>query len=291
MVKVASPGAFMLDQYRRDFAEFNSASAREHYLFQTGQKEALELAPIYERYSQLFDRSLVDQFKRKLAASSPDFDSEHASARRFFAFAVEQYLADSVKRLTEEIGQFEATATVAWGEGVMTFQEATVAIMKERVRKTRQEIYRRRLAVIEQSNGLRAERLLKLHDAARRLEYSSYADLFEQLRQLDYSALAANAATILSGTEATYVTRRNHQLRLALGIGVGEAQRSDAIYFLHLTSFDKLFPQDRMLQIYRGTMAGLGITVDAQKNISMDSEPRPRKNPRAFCVPISIPED
>ena len=63
-----------------------------------------------------------------------------------------------------------------------------------------------------------------------------------------------------------------------------------SMYFLHLTSFDNQFPQDQMLQIYSGTMAGLGISERA-KNISIDSEPRPRKNPRAFCVPISIPDD
>ena len=77
----------MLDQYRRDFAEFNIACAREHYLFQSGQKNALEIAPIYERYSQLFDRSLVDMFKQELAASSADFETENASARRLATFS------------------------------------------------------------------------------------------------------------------------------------------------------------------------------------------------------------
>jgi hypothetical protein len=38
-------------------------------------------------------------------------------------------------------------------------------------------------------------------------------------------------------------------------------------------------------------MAGLGIDIDAQTNIAIDSEPRPRKNPRAFCAPVSIPND
>lgn len=281
----------MLDQYRRDFTEFNIACAREHYLFQSGQKNALEIAPIYERYSQIFDRSLINMFKRKLAAASADFETENASARRFFAFAVEQYLEDSVKRLTEEVGQFEADATVEWRGGEMTFQDATVAITTECDRKSRQTIYSRRLAVIEQSNTLRAERLLKLHEAARSLEYSSYTDLFEQLRQLDYSALAREAATLLSGTEAAYVTRLDQVLSRSLGLRVAEAERSDAMYLLHLTNFDHQFPHDRLLQIYSETMAGLGIKVVEQTNISIDSEPRRRKNPRAFCIPISIPDD
>jgi hypothetical protein len=46
-----------------------------------------------------------------------------------------------------------------------------------------------------------------------------------------------------------------------------------------------------MLEVYRETMRGLGIRVDSQQNITIDKEPRRRKNPRAFCMPILIPEE
>ena len=281
----------MLDQYRRDFAEFNVACAREQYLFQSGQKNTLEIAPIYERYGHLFDRDLVDGLKRELSESSSDYESERLSIRRFFAFAVEQFLEDSVKLLTEEIGEYEATATLEWMGREITFQDATVAITTEPNRESRREIYRKRLAVIEVSNSLRAERLLKLHQTARALDYSSYVELFEQLRQLNYSAIATEAADLLSHTEPVYVTRLDEVLRRHLALSIDQAERSDAMYLLHLTSFDDRFPPGLMLQVYNETMAGLGVRVDAQRNIAIDSEPRPRKNPRAFCMPISIPED
>src|SRR5437867_12661398 len=102
----------MLDQYRRDFAEFNVACAREHYLFQSGQKNTLEIAPIYERYSHLFDRDLLDGLKRELLESSANFETQRESKTRLFAFAVEQFLKNSDKRQTEEIGDYEAAATV-----------------------------------------------------------------------------------------------------------------------------------------------------------------------------------
>jgi hypothetical protein len=291
MFKLRKLEDLMLDQYRRDFAEFNVACAREHYLFQSGQKNTLEIAPIYERYGHLFDRDLVDVLKRELFESSADFETEGVSIRRLFAFAVEQFLEDSVKRLTEEIGEYEAAATVEWMGREMTFQDSTVAITTERNRESRRELYRRRLAVIEASNNLRAERLLKLHETARALEYSSYVELFEQLRQLDYSAIATQAANLLSNTEPAYVSRLNEVLRRDLALGVDDAERSDAMCLMHLTSFDDRFPQGQMLQVYTETMAGLGIRVDLQRNIAIDTEPRRRKNPRAFCMPISIPED
>ena len=35
----------------------------------------------------------------------------------------------------------------------------------------------------------------------------------------------------------------------------------------------------------------LGITVDTQRNLKIDSEPRSAKNPRAVCYPIDVPDD
>ncbi len=280
----------MLDQYRRDFTDFNIASAREHYLFQSGQKRTLEIAPIYERYSHLFDRELLDDLKKQMTGET-DSDAETISVRRFFAFAVEQFLEDSVKQLTEEISKFESSASIIWRGHELTFQDSTVAITTEADREKRCGLYRRRLEIIESSNDLRIERISRLHNTARALGYSSYADLFEQIRGLDYQALAEQVSRVASRTEPAYLVRLDAALREGLAITLDQAERPDAMYFLHLTGFDDRFPSGRMLQIYRDTMAGLGIKVDAQNNITIDSELRHRKNPRAFCTPIAIPEE
>jgi hypothetical protein len=281
----------MLDEYRRDFAEFNVACAREHYLFLSGQKNTLEIAPIYDRYGHLFDGSELNSLKLELVESSAQPGTNGLSIRRLFSFAVEQFLENSVKGLTEQIGEYEASAMVECLGRRMTFQESTVAITTERDRESRRGIYDGRLEVIVASNGLRAERLQKLHETARSLEYSSYVDLFEQVRQIDYSAIVAEAAVLLARTEPAYIARLHEALRREVGVAVEQAERSDAMYLLHLTAFDDRFPPRRMIDVYRETMAGLGINTDAQPNINIDNELRPRKNPRAFCMPISIPED
>jgi hypothetical protein len=95
----------------------------------------------------------------------------------------------------------------------------------------------------------------------------------------------------LSQTEAIYIARLDEALRRDLGLSLDQAERSDAMYLLHLTSFDNKFPPREMLHVYSETMAGLGINVGSQRNIVIDSEARPRKNPRAFCMPITIPDD
>src|SRR5262249_6977828 len=43
--------------------------------------------------------------------------------------------------------------------------------------------------------------------------------------------------------------------------------------------------------VYRRTMAGLGINIDAQRNIDIDSADRPHKKLRPHCVPILVPDE
>ena len=79
----------MLDQYRRDYAEFNAAVLREHYLFGSGQKATLELAHLYERFSDLFSRDAIDKLQQQLDETSAHFESGRASLRHLLNVAVE----------------------------------------------------------------------------------------------------------------------------------------------------------------------------------------------------------
>ncbi|HKY06286.1 MAG TPA: hypothetical protein VJQ56_15425, partial [Blastocatellia bacterium] len=274
----------MLEEYRRDYVEFNTAAMREYYLFLSGQKPALEIARIYDRYSDLFTRDSIARLKGELTRSADHFDTERAALKRLLSFAVDHFLENSVTELTEEIGRYEAAATVEWQGRRLSFQDSIVAVQLEPDRSERRALYKKRASVIDRSNDLRIERLEKLHDAARSLGYAGYAALYEEVRGLDYGALAAQLETLLARTESVYTSSLNAALTADLNITVEEAERSDAHRFLHLASYDNYFPAADLLRVYADTMAGLGIDVEAQQNITIDSEPRPRKNSRAFCV-------
>jgi oligoendopeptidase F len=281
----------MLDLYRRDYADFHAAAMREYYLFLSGQKTTLELARIYDRYSDLFSTDAISRLKQTLEETSEHYETEKEGARRLLAFATEQFMEASVKELTEQISEYEAAATVECAGRRMTFQDTSVAIATEPDRRARLAIYKERLAVIASSNDLRAERLARLHQTAASLGYANYRGLYEGLRRVDYDSVAREAEAMLSRTESAYFARLADALKRDLGIRVEDAERPDAMYFLHLTAYDDRFPADKLLDVYGDTMEGLGISARAQKNILIDSEPRPHKSSRAFCIAVSVPED
>ncbi len=281
----------MLEEYRRGYAEFNHAYLKEYYLFLSGQKTSLDIDRIYERYSDLFARDAIERLKQLLAETSEHFEDARAGTRRLLIFSVEQYLESTAKDLIREISEYESTATVEWAGRDMAFQEAAAALSVEPDRERRRALFKKRAAVIASSNDLRAERLARLHASARSLGYGGYISLFEELRGIDYRSIARESERFLDQTEALYITRLDEALRRDLGVGVEQVERPDATYFTHLTGYNDYFPADRLLQVYSDTMAGLGISVDAQSNILIDGEPRPRKTARAFCIPVSVPDE
>jgi hypothetical protein len=320
----------MIDAYRQGYQEFNAELMRESYLYNSGQKMELEIAPIYERYAHLFDSEAVSRLKGILEKTPEHFAGQRASIKHFLVFAVNQLLDSSVKSLTEEISRDEAAAATGWRGRKMTFQDSAVAISTEAVRASRDQIYNWRLSIIAASNDLRVERIEKLHQAASLIggplpegspdsprtgrtgqspeldrdisdsrpdrgrgqgSSSSYSALYKNLYQLDLDSIASQCESLLARTESVYVARLDEALRSDLGISVDEATRPDGMYLMHLPRYDGRFPPDRIMTAYHGTMEGLGIRTEYQSNILIDDEPRPHKSPRAFCAPIRVPEE
>ncbi len=281
----------MLEEYRREYADFNTRQMREYYLFLSGQKTGLELTQIYERYSDLFTREVIEQFQQLRQETPAHFETNYASINHLLVFATDQYMENTAKTLTEEISQYEAAAKIEWQGQEIPLQGAFVAIKAERNRAARQAIYKKRAALTEDANDLRAERLMKLHTAAQALGHKSYTTLYEELRNQDYEELSRQLQNFLEKTEAVYITRMDEALRRDLNLKIEDAERVDALYFANLIGFDRHFPADQLLRVYAETMQGLGIAIEKQENVEVDSAERPRKSPRAFCAPIRIPEE
>lgn len=315
-----------VEQFREEYTTFNESLLREFYLHYSGQKLDLDLAPIYERHSDLYSLSSIENLRRQLNETSNHFETARTGLKHLLTFAMNNFLEAQVQELTEQVSGQEASATLEWKGRAMTFQETAIAVANETDRKLRNDIFETRISMIQASNDLRAERLSKLHEASRSVakttlaeipltehfaappaQYNedqaapsgtrqeevshNYASLYEDLLGLNFRDFEKHCRTLLARTEAIYVARLSEALRSDLGISLDQATRSDAVYFLHQSPDETRFPAAALLDLYRATMNGLGIKTEAQSNILIDDEPRPRKNPRAFCAPIRIPTE
>ena len=91
-------------------------------------------------------------------------------------------------------------------------------------------------------------------------------------------------------TERLWEEEGNRFFRARLGIGLDKAERWDVARIFRGVEWDSAFPADRMVPSLESTLADLGVDLRGQDNVELDLEDRPNKSPRAFCVPIEVPQ-
>lgn len=280
-----------IEEYRTQLEAFSTDLSREHYLYFSGQKDRLELARIYDRYSDLYRAESIADLRRWQREASPLFPRTQQSLSKLLAFAVDNYLQMGTKEISEAIAEYEGQAQFDWQGKSVGFYEAFVMLANEPDPSQRRRLAQHSRDVIAQSNDRRGERLSRQHTLCAALGHSNYLDAYQSLRPVDYSSLARQMETFLSATDRLYTTRLREALAAEIHLPLEQAQRCDVGYFSRLSRFDRCFPQDALIDCYRVTMGGLGIDVAKQPGIALDIEPRPRKHPRAFCSPIRIPDE
>jgi len=270
-----------INQFEKRAEAFREEMVREYYQAMAGLKEQLEIAPIHERYTDLFAKDTV----QVLLGQRQD-----KRGRYLAELATMGYLEQQVKDLTEAITNFILKATIEWDGEEIPYQAVQPRMSNEPVMERRHELYARQRAVTAKSNDQRAERFQAMYSAAQDLGFTDYTMMCDQLEDLHLVWLTEQMQVFLARTEEVYTEQLVHYLATT-GVPEDEAEVSDTLYLFRAPHFDDLFPAEKMIPSLRVTLAGLGVDMDSQEGLELDTEPRPLKSPRAFCAPIRVPDE
>jgi hypothetical protein len=138
-----------IKQFEERAEAFREEMNREYYQALAGLKKQLEIASIYERYTDLFAEDTV----QALLGQKKDKQGQYLAD-----LATMGYLEQRVKDLTEAIANFILKATVEWDGEEIPYQAVQPRISNEPVMERRHELYARQRAVTANSNDQRAER-------------------------------------------------------------------------------------------------------------------------------------
>ncbi|MBI4570403.1 MAG: hypothetical protein HY723_00500, partial [Chloroflexi bacterium] len=270
----------LLDWLDGQAEAFSAATTREYYLNSAGLKDDLALGPIFARHARLFERATVE---RALKARTRD-----ARASLLREFAVDGYLEQAAKELTEEIAGRETADSVEWQGERIPYRSVQQRLMNEPDAARRHALDARRAEVTAAQNELRERRWDLLYARARELGFAHYAALCDKLGGFALERLRAVMERFLWDTEKPYRDRLERELQ-AIAVEPARAERSDLLRLFRSPQLDPFFPRERMLPALDATLRGLGIDAGHQPNVRLDAEERPRKSPRAFCAPVAIP--
>jgi len=272
----------LLDGLDREAEDFAGSVDREHYLNGSGQKERLDLSPIYARHARLFDRATVDAIR---AADAND--ERYPELRRL---VVEGYLDAAANELTEQIAARETADALDWDGESLPYRSVAPLIRNEPSPDRRHALERRLVEATSAQNPLRERRWDLLYASARELGYASYRQLVEDVGRLDIASLVTAVGAFLRETEEAYRAELVLRLR-AIGVDPAEAEKSDIAFLFREPEFDRYFAAESLVDIYKSSMAALGLDDAAQSRIFLDVEKRPTKSPRAFCSAPRIPDE
>ena len=282
--------ALDLDTYRETAESFMTEIDREYYLQGAGHKAELELEPIYERHGWLFERDSVAAI-RDLAGGAPAGD-ETRRLRYLLAFALDGYIGRATKREAEEAAMLEATLEVETPAGTTPYRQVAVEQANEPDAERRAQLEDARDAVmVERLNPIHVAALERSHALCRELGWDGYAAAYGDVRGIDLQALAAQTARFLDATDDLYPAAVDPLLSRAELPPLGALRRSDVARFFRAPHLNGHFPADKLISSLKRTLAGLGINLDGQSNVHLDTEQRETKSPRAFCSPVRVPDE
>jgi hypothetical protein len=278
-----------LSPYRERAEQFLEEIDREYYLHLSGQKADLELEPIYERHAGLFARQAVEEL-RELASGA---DGDEGRRRRYLLqFALDGLLGEATRAEAEESARLEATLEVSVNGSTIPYRQVPVEQANESDASRREalEVASKSL-LAERLNPVHREALERSHTLCRELGWPSYADAYAELRGLDFAALQEQTAAVLARTEASYASTVDPELQRAELPALGKLRRSDIPRFFRAPELDAGFPAEELVPSLARTVGGMGIDLEGQANVHLDTEPRPTKSPRAFCSPLKVPDE
>jgi hypothetical protein len=269
-----------LDALREDADRFIAELDEEAYLHFAGHKETYDLAPIYERHADLT--------KLETALGIGASVNGGRNVRELWRFACEGYLGNFVSEEEEKVAEAE-TKTVRVGDEEIAYRDLRPRIGNETDRAKRELLEQARNEATEGHNDLYISKHQVVHRETERLGAPSYTELYRGFG-FPLDNLAEQCRRFLDATESLWEQAGDRFFRNRAGLGLGEVERWDVARVFRGAEWDAAFPKDLMVPALEVTLSDLGVDLRSQRNVELDLEDRPNKTPRAFCVPIEIPD-
>ena len=271
----------MVKHLLADFAKFEEELSREHYLHSSGQKDDLQSAQIYKKFKHLFSREHIAEAQKDVGTKE---------GRMLYDAFVGSFIGNQVKKISDKAQSFEASATVSVDGKEIPFRHVSSLLVNEDVREKRKALYDSTKPVKRKLTSFEKRLWKKDYVLLKELTGKNYVDYVSWTKGVDYATLAGQLRDFLVKTENL------HKKQLAKNMGSINVKASDArpydyAYYARAKPFDAFFKKEKLVEIAKTFWKDLGIDIDSQKNVILDVEERPKKVPRAFCMPLKVPEE
>lgn len=252
---------------------------REYYLTGAGLKPEPAFQAIYDRYT-----ALVSDEALEVARAS--------GLGAVVEWTVGIRIGRLVASLEEDQLRWEQEAVVRAAGREVPYLRVPIELANEPDRAARLALDAARAGLVAgEVTRLRRERFRLEHDAVKRLGFGDYVAGSSALMGIDLLELARAGEAFLRASEALYRDALGRLVRRRLGVPVGQLARADVAWAFRANDYDAAFPLNALVGTAIRQMGEMGIDAYQAGRVRFDTEERAGKQPRAFCVPIRVPEE
>jgi len=273
-----------LDALRQDLSRFLKELLTENYLFGSGQKETLEISPIYERYGHLVSRDLALNLKDRWKNASSD--DEKRTYKHLHQFAFFGFIGNLNKKTHEELSKLQNSMKIEVRGEEIGYHSVFPRLKNEPDAELRFEIDEKATGLEVELNELRMQNWKNVNSTYRDFGYESYRDGCRKTFQIDYEWLEGELNKFLDETEDEYVKAFDKLSNERLGYPISDAKKCDIAYLMRGEAWDDWFPKDGMVETCTKFMSDMGMAPEAVPQVILDVEEREKKRPRAFCAAV-----
>ncbi|HEX8459500.1 MAG TPA: hypothetical protein VF656_19565 [Pyrinomonadaceae bacterium] len=278
--------------YRRDYAAYSAALERARYDHHTGREPRLRLAPLRDRYADLWTRDAIEDLRRAREETPGQFQTERAALTTLLRAAESGYVEARAADVTAELTSCEASPRVEWEGARVSVVKAHAAIASETDPARRRELSARWLNALGQCSDLRAARFEALREGARSIGHDSYFALASGITEAVAESLDAGARVFLEQSAHVYAAKLfEWSARHLPDASARTLVYADSLFFARLTHLDKFFPASELRATYEETLTGLGIRVARQANVRIETSAGGGVAACAGCFAVRPPED
>jgi hypothetical protein len=278
--------------YRREYAAFCAALARALYDHRTGRTPAPQLAPLQDRYADLWTPTQLASLERARQDTPAQFETERTALERLVNAARLGYVSAQTRAVADELRRCETSAVIDW-MGTRT----AAAVVPELLAREPDAARRRELAArwrdaLAACDDLRAALRAERDEAAAALGLSSYNALLHDAARADETQLTTTAGALLTRTDDVYRARLHDWAARQLPPQHARAPaHADALFFARLAQHDELCPVAALPTAYAAALAGFGIRVERQTNLRINWHAPGELGADAACFAVEPPAD
>jgi hypothetical protein len=253
---------------------------REYYLTGAGLKHEPAFQDIFDRYVDLQSEEALRTVRE-------------SGTRELVEWIVDVRVGRRVAALEERQLVWEQRTTLSVDGHTIPYLRVPIELANTPDREFRIALDMARVRAGDESiSALRRERfVIERETVCDALECDEYVDAIGQLSGIDLDRLGESAEQFLRATEDMYVDSLTRLVRRRLGVGIDNLVRSDSSWTFRADQFDAAFPAVGLIPTATRQMGEMGLDASEGGRVRFDTDEREGKQPRAFCVPVRVPDE